>query len=222
MQHILKKKKSISVFTAICLCASSIGCLDAGAPYSQAAQESNTAASQEETVKTVNLASGDRIPGIHDPEIVSDPTAKWSNGKGSYVYFGNYYANSNMEKEPVKWRVLSAKTTEYGEESMLLFSDAVLDFSTYIEDDDDNSTTWEESVLREKLNDSSPSSQPSQSLQLAFLGNAFSKASQEAILSSKKGKYDEEEGLPLKYFSLSEGRELKWDNSGLLAIRFLH
>ena len=62
MQHILKKKKSISVFTAICLCASSIGCLDAGAPYSQAAQESNTAASQEETVKTVNLASGDRIP----------------------------------------------------------------------------------------------------------------------------------------------------------------
>ena len=52
------------------------------------------------------------------------------------MYYGNYYQSdrSGKKKDPIKWCVVDASTTEYGDYSMLLQSDAVLDNVVYIND----------------------------------------------------------------------------------------
>ena len=96
-------------------------------------------------IRTVNanLGAGKKyqIAGIHDAEHIADedvknPYVEWSNGRGSYVYYGNYYQSdrSGKKKDPIKWCVVDASTTEYGDYSMLLQSDAVLDNVVYIND----------------------------------------------------------------------------------------
>ena len=118
-------------------------------PQGQTNKEKRTDVVKAETktteIRTVNanLGAGKeyQIAGIHDAEHIADedvknPYVEWSNGRGSYVYYGNYYQSdrSGKKKDPIKWCVVDASTTEYGDYSMLLQSDAVLDNVVYIND----------------------------------------------------------------------------------------
>ena len=85
-------------------------------------------------IKNVNLG----IVGINNPEQPLYNTDYWSRNNGSYIYFGNYYQNNLMTKEPIKWRVLSNSNKSNPElssgNSLLLMSDRVLDVVIFNED----------------------------------------------------------------------------------------
>ncbi len=81
-----------------------------------------------------------------------DTNAGW---KGSYVYFGNIPGTS----QPMKYRVLSRQTSEYGGSTMLLDCDRTIDFTRFDQDGKANTTsayptTWRYSDLRSYLNGS--------------------------------------------------------------------
>lgn len=100
-------------------------------------------------VRTVNLNIDGTIAGIHNPGQPAQANAKWAAGRGSYVYFGNYWQNdtngdgkadSSDTKEQVKWRVLSVENdsqkgihwnSNTNPDSLFLMSDRVLDCIRY-------------------------------------------------------------------------------------------
>ena len=74
-------------------------------------------------IRTVNANLGCcwkeyQIAGIHsDAEHIADedvknPYVEWSNGRGSYAYYGNYYQSdrSGKKKDPIKWCVVDASS----------------------------------------------------------------------------------------------------------------
>lgn len=101
-------------------------------------QESNMQSvadsSSNPQIKNVNLG----IVGINNPEQPLYNTDYWSRNNGSYIYFGNYYQNNSMSKEPIKWRVLSNSNKSNpvlsSGNSLLLMSDKVLDVVMFNED----------------------------------------------------------------------------------------
>lgn len=107
---------------------------------------------------------------IQSPRV-SDDVTTWS-----CIYFGNYWQNNldeddmeyeddtAYEKQPIKWRVLSVVGDD-----VFLMADQNLDARYYHEMSEE--VTWEESELREWLNDS-------------FLNDAFSVSEQMAIKST--------------------------------------
>lgn len=107
---------------------------------------------------------------IQSPRV-SDDVTTWS-----CIYFGNYWQNNPdeddmeyeddtaYEKQPIKWRVLSV----VGDDAFLM-ADQNLDARYYHEMSEE--VTWEESELREWLNDT-------------FLNDAFSASEQMAIKST--------------------------------------
>lgn len=67
--------------------------------------------------------------GLEDPEKAEKVTDEW---RGSYVYFGSYFQDSNTYKQPIKWRVLNYATNDFSQngdrtKTVLLQSDQVLD-----------------------------------------------------------------------------------------------
>ena len=96
--------------------------------------------------RTVNLQIDGDIAGITDPTVPTDTTSAWS---GSKVYFGKYASN------PVLFRVLDAKTTDYSADgttkTMLLDSDTVL--KTMAFKSDKASNKWIDSDVKKWMND---------------------------------------------------------------------
>ena len=85
-----------------------------------------------------DTATGKTIAGLGTSPI-GNPTGS---GQWHYVYYGKYNYN------PVKYRVLSIKTTDFGGTTMLLDCDSTL----YNEMFDSNSNSWENSSIKTELN----------------------------------------------------------------------
>lgn len=99
------------------------------------------------------------IPG--DPGINAEQdTATWD-----CIYFGQYYQDSEEEKEPIRWRILSAEGDD-----VFLLADQNLDCQSYHNTQAD--TTWADCSLRSWLNQS-------------FLQEAFSQEEQQAIADTE-------------------------------------
>ena len=80
--------------------------------------------------RTVNINDNGTIAGINNPEPASSAKSSWSNGNGSYIYFGNYYINSTSGKEPIIWRVLDVNNdadSNGSGDSYLVLADKVMD-----------------------------------------------------------------------------------------------
>lgn len=90
---------------------------------------------------------------------------------GSYVYFGTY------DGEPMKYRVLSRRSTDFGGTTMLLDCDSILWEGTNVDGQssrfDDDSNVWADSELRAYLNGT-------------FLTKYYTTAEQNAIAESVK------------------------------------
>lgn len=72
--------------------------------------------SAEPEVRSVNLNIDGKIAGLEDPTVPESTEAEWSNGTGTYIYFGN------MERS----KLLDADTTDFskdGEHTMFLVCD---------------------------------------------------------------------------------------------------
>ena len=105
----------------------------------------------DEGEKTVAGLSTSAIKGPAN-EMTYDPETGYRNGwMGSYVWYGRY------DGEPVKYRVLSPKTSAYGGSTMFLDCDNVLYEVKFDEDGKPNSgqtnpNEWEGSDLQHNLN----------------------------------------------------------------------
>ncbi len=87
------------------------------------------------------------------------------NSKWDCIYFGNYVQGEDDRKTPIKWRILSVNGND-----AFIMSDNILYERKY--DDDGNDNTWENSSLREWLNNE-------------FYNDAFNEAEKEAITETK-------------------------------------
>ena len=90
------KKKALGILLALCAALSL-------APMTALAADGSTVTA----VKSVGLGTS-MLP---NPEVPKDVDTAW---KGSYVYYGIY------KGEPIKFRMLSRRTTDLGSETMLL------------------------------------------------------------------------------------------------------
>ena len=80
------------------------------------------------------------VSGIADPVVPTSPDSPW---RGSYVYYGK------VNGDPIKFRVLDANTNRFGETTMFLDSDCVLQNLIY---DSDPRNDWSHSSNRSYLN----------------------------------------------------------------------
>ena len=128
------------------------------------AKADDTSNSSTAEIRNVNLNVNGKIAGIHDPEPAVDADAQWSNGKGSYVYFGDYFqtvdgTTKQPIKQPIKWCVLDSDGNDgSGNNSLFLISDRCLDAVRYNETErgpDDEYITYTNSNIRKFLNSSS-------------------------------------------------------------------
>ena len=141
----------------------------------------------------VQAASEEYIVGnedrmLHNP-VTEDGVTTWD-----CIYFGNYWqsdtngdgvADKNDAREPIKWRVLAVD----GNDAFLL-ADKILDSKQYNDKDykdkngngeyeDDELVTWEDSEIREWLNND-------------FYQNAFSESEQAAVMDTLNSNEGEE------------------------------
>ncbi len=168
-------------------------------------------------VKSINLNMQQeggvfRIAGLGDPSKAASQLDSWSNGKGSYVYFGVYPQGEDGEgqflAEPVKWRVLDADTTDFGvgetgKHTMLLWSDKVLDGQFFNENPNN---TYMGSNVQNWLNGTGEYEKD------GFCDRAFSKGERRALAVSRKpgtGRSEQSEDI------LNKGQFIYKDNSGL-------
>ena len=124
------------------------------------AKADDTSNSSTAEIRNVNLNVNGKIAGIHDPEPAVDADAQWSNGKGSYVYFGDYFQTADgTTKQPIKWCVLDSDGNDgNGNNSLFLISDRCLDAIRYNETEEgpnDEYITYTNSNIRKFLNSSS-------------------------------------------------------------------
>ncbi len=89
---------------------------------------------------TVNLG----LSGLTDPDKTASLDDAWSKGKGSYLYFGQYFMDKEGNKKPIKWRVLSTKgdsNLDKKADAITLQSNVALDMiafdNRYNKDDDE-------------------------------------------------------------------------------------
>lgn len=134
------------------------------------------------------------INGLHNPEEPDGTSAKWSNGKGSYIYFGNYYQTDAINKEPIRWRVLDIDTLDFGNENaVFLQSDKILDQVEFTRMEDmmgKASYEWTSSGLRYWLNSlyfmPAGSEKGGMYTSGGFLNTAFDEVEKNAIIRSVK------------------------------------
>lgn len=98
--------------------------------------------------------------------VLNDPVEWQGNDywRGDYVYFGTY------DGHPIRFRVLSKSTTDFGGNTMLLESEEILKIQKAF---DTSSNRWESSSLRTYLNDD-------------FITSSFMPGERQAIASSTK------------------------------------
>ena len=149
------RKRILSILLALCM----VLCL---VPTVVLAANS----SSPTAIKSVGLGTS-MLP---NPEVPKDVDTAW---KGSYVYYGVYNG------EPIKFRMLSKRTTDFGGETMLLDCDTAL-WSGYKGDNPDGNkgifgttNVWADSDIREYLNGT-------------FLTKYFSQQEQVGIAPSTK------------------------------------
>ena len=65
---------------------------NAGMVYAKEAETGNPAATEPE-VRNINLNINGKIAGLEDPTVPESTEAEWSNGTGTYIYFGNMGAS---------------------------------------------------------------------------------------------------------------------------------
>lgn len=137
--------------------------------------------------RNINLQVNGEILGIVDPVAAINTTSPWS---GSKVYFGQYGNN------PVLFRVLDAKTTDYSAdgmtETMLLDSDAILEKMPFNSNKTD--ILWQNSGVKTWMQDQ-------------FL-NQFSAIERSAIIASNKNEPSATDGT---IFSAGEFSSLEND-----------
>ena len=132
------------------------------------------------------VAGTNRISSQYsNPITKTDGVTTWD-----CVYFGKYKQNATFNKKPIEWRVLSVN----GDDALLL-AERALDRrpygyayrGKYVEDND---CSWETSILRKWLNDTTDST--------SFINIAFTEEEQksirETIVINDDGRYDEGEG----------------------------
>ena len=106
-----KSKKKIVWLLAVVMAMTSV--VSAGPK-----QKANAA---ELTAKSINMKQSDNsILGIDAPASTSEDAKAWA---GDYIYFGTYDGN------PIKFRVLSVREKNFGDTSILLDSDVILQLS---------------------------------------------------------------------------------------------
>ena len=79
-------------------------------------------------VRTINLGTS----AISNPKEISANTSAWGAGEGNYIYYGEYYMDSIIDKAPIKWRVLSVDSDSTGNtsgvaDSILMATDNIID-----------------------------------------------------------------------------------------------
>lgn len=104
--------------------------LVSGIPIEESQINTKSVALDNSTAKVRNINLN--TLGINNPEVITAGSNYWSDGSGSYVYYGNYFQENVMNKTPIKWRVLSMNSDSTGNtsgapNSMLLMSDNILD-----------------------------------------------------------------------------------------------
>jgi chemotaxis protein histidine kinase CheA len=113
---------------------------------------------QTTTARAFNFNINGTIAGINNPTAVGTSSDKWAKGKGSYIYYGNYYQTEDITvKSPVKYRVLdnnNASNSSGSADSILLMADASMDAIVYSETSygltGDNA--WSDSIAKKWLN----------------------------------------------------------------------
>ncbi|MBO7515906.1 MAG: hypothetical protein J6T47_09820, partial [Lachnospiraceae bacterium] len=139
-------------------------------PFGGMGRQTVEAASSEKTIAGLSTTP------IKAPEstVTYDSEGRRIPWVGSYVWYGKY------EGEPVKYRVLSPKTTEYGGTSMFLDCDSILYQAVYDEDckpndGQTNPNEWEGSDLQYSLN----------GMNFLWKKNVFTTPERDAIIGSK-------------------------------------
>ena len=98
-------------------------------------------------LRSLNLGTA----GIENPTstgLVAN-ASNWSNDKGSYVYFGNYFQTNATDKDPIKWRVLDKGRDNA--DTMLLMSDKALEVMGF-NPTDASGNVWANSNIKKWLN----------------------------------------------------------------------
>ncbi len=182
------------------------------------AKADDTSNSSTAEIRNVNLNVNGKIAGIHDPEPAVDADAQWSNGKGSYVYFGDYFQTADgTTKQPIKWCVLDSDGNDgNGNNSLFLISDRCLDAVRYNETEegpDDEYITYTNSNIRKFLNSSSDfveSTDYDDYTKGGFYDNAFNSVEKTNVC--KTNKVDENEINDTGYFSQPYFAEVCYKN----------
>ena len=181
------------------------------------AKADDTSNSSTAEIRNVNLNVNGKIAGIHDPEPAVDADAQWSNGKGSYVYFGDYFQTADgTTKQPIKWCVLDSDGNDgNGNNSLFLISDRCLDAVRYNETErgpDNEYITYTNSNIRKFLNSSSDfveSTDYDDYTKGGFYDNAFNTVEKTNVCKTNKVDENEINYTGAMYYS----RELYYKNA---------
>lgn len=121
------------------------------------------------TISVIHAEPVEKTIAGFDTSVISNPVApvdKDSNWRGSYVYFGTYNGN------PMKYRVLANRTSDFGGTTMLLDCDHIL-YQVGFDKYNGGTNVWNTCQLKSELNST-------------FLNSNFSEMEQSAIAESKK------------------------------------
>lgn len=170
-------------------------------------------------VNDVNLGTY----GWENPTTPDSLTDSWSDGKGTYVYFGQYAQSdtTGATKEPIKWRVLDIANDSNNTDddntadSVLLFADNVLDIQYFNESRDDGNV-WADSDLRMWLN-SIDGWTTKAAHDGGFLDTAFNSAEQNAISDTYLDESDDQVGL----YTGFNGADINGDKVFVISIKEL-
>lgn len=163
-----------------------------GMAYAKETKASDLAFTQPE-VRSVNLNIDGKIAGLEDPTVPESTEAEWSNGTGTYVYFGNMGRS----------RLLDSDTTDFakdGERTMFVVCDSSVGSGYYNADvkacnGQKRANDWKFSEIYLYMNGQSGVSDPCYSGSL--LDKLFHKAQQAALIenyNTSHGEWEETSG----------------------------
>ncbi|MBE5935245.1 MAG: hypothetical protein E7262_05575 [Lachnospiraceae bacterium] len=184
--------KGLKSILVVLICVGVIGALGIQEQQNVIERKSVAVPSEDSSSKVYNINLGTK--GLNNPEVPSNNTDKWGAGEGSYLYFGEYFQSSNIQKEPIKWRVLTIKgsSDESLVDSILLMSDNVLDVVNYseefVEQDGGFYRAYSDNKMDGALNpyNNYETSEIKQWLNTTFVQNAFSNVESGAINATRK------------------------------------
>ena len=163
-----------------------------GMAYAKETETSDLAFTQPE-VRSINLNIDGKIAGLEDPTVPESTEAEWSNGTGTYVYFGNMGRS----------RLLDSDTADFakdGERTMFLVCDSSVGSGYYNADvkacnGQKKANDWKFSEIYLYMNEQNGVSDPCYSGSL--LDKLFHKAQQAALIenyNTSHGEWEETSG----------------------------